>query len=419
MPKTINFDLEKDFNITLKKCSGGNYKSGFRYENYVNLKPNYELGYIFGTFLGDGCSRTITNKKRRSNSVNWYFGKNELEIAIKLNECVEKIFGRSTNIRETKNTPVVTLHDKPFADFLSHFGKRDNKHLPEEFLVLNKFYLQGLFDGLIDSDGNISKNNRISLHNSSKKIIELFGVINYILQGYFPNVAIRNPTVGGLKNCNIENVKTTYNSRLLKRPDYRFTKNYQIVKILKKESLEQEVEVFDLEIDDDTHSFIANNSIVHNSVCLTKNVTGVTLPQFSCIQDCHAGKMIAENTTGRKITLIADGGIREIGDICKAIGQGADFVMSGKLFAGCIEAPGKGIYRGSASSDVQTKYRTDKEYVPTPEGTSIKVEQTNESVLQLIEHVAGGLRSAYSYSNARNTGEFQTKVLFGIRHNKT
>jgi len=155
------------------------------------------------------------------------------------------------------------------------------------------------------------------------------------------------------------------------------------------------------------------------AACTTKNITGVTLPVFSCIQDCNLGKLRMQDKFGKPILLVADGGIREIGDICKAIGAGADMVMSGRLFAGCLEAPGKGIYRGSASSDVQTLYRTDKEYVPTPEGTSMNIELTNESATQVVEHIAGGLRSAYSYTGARNTKEFKEKVIFGIRHNKT
>jgi GMP reductase len=64
-------------------------------------------------------------------------------------------------------------------------------------------------------------------------------------------------------------------------------------------------------------------------------------------------------------------------------------------------------------------YRTDKEYIPTPEGKSIFVDSTGEAAGQVVEHIAGGIRSACSYVGARNIKEFQEKCTFGTRHNKT
>jgi len=159
--------------------------------------------------------------------------------------------------------------------------------------------------------------------------------------------------------------------------------------------------------------------IAGGAVCVTKNVTGVVVPMFSCLQDCVIAKNDFEQKFGRELIICADGGVREIGDIAKAVGLGCNIVMSGKMFAGCIEAPGKGRYSGSASSDVQTMYRTDKEYVPTPEGKSIVVDSTGESAGQVVEHIAGGIRSSCSYVGARNIKEFQEKCTFGTRHNKT
>jgi len=154
------------------------------------------------------------------------------------------------------------------------------------------------------------------------------------------------------------------------------------------------------------------------AVCLTKNVTGVTVPMFSCVLECSKQIEITNHNLGTKIALVADGGCSEIGDVCKAISAGADLVMVGKLFAGCKETPKPGIYRGSASQDVQKTYRSDKEYLPTPEGKSISVELTGESSADIVNHIAGGLRSCYSYCGARNTEVFRSKVRYGIRHNK-
>lgn len=153
------------------------------------------------------------------------------------------------------------------------------------------------------------------------------------------------------------------------------------------------------------------------SVCVTKNVTGVTIPMISSVTSAVIAAKKCEQKHGRKFYIIADGGVKEIGDVCKAIGMGADLVMSGRLFAGCDEAPQGTLYRGSASQDVQEKYRTDAANMPTPEGTTETLTKTG-SVANIVELIAGGLRSAFSYVNARNIHEFQENCEFGIRHNK-
>jgi len=154
---------------------------------------------------------------------------------------------------------------------------------------------------------------------------------------------------------------------------------------------------------------IAKVGIGPGAVCLTKNVTGVTRPQFSAVLECSKGIL----------PTVADGGIREIGDICKAIGVGASMVMCGKLFAGTQEAPGARIegskvYRGMASKDAMLTIREDDGNLPTPEGMTTTIKQEG-SVIEVVKHIQGGLRSAMSYSNARTIEEFKTKSNFGIR----
>jgi IMP dehydrogenase len=152
------------------------------------------------------------------------------------------------------------------------------------------------------------------------------------------------------------------------------------------------------------------------AVCLTKNVTGVTVPQLGAIQAC-ASADIPDGV--RKFPLIvADGGIREYGDVAKAIAAGADMVMIGGLFAGTDEAPGdlingKKVYRGMASRDAMRVIRVG-ESMPTPEGTSILVDSKGP-VGNIVQDIAGGLRSAFSYSNARTIKEFWKNAQFGIK----
>ena len=152
-------------------------------------------------------------------------------------------------------------------------------------------------------------------------------------------------------------------------------------------------------------------------VCETKNVTGVNTPMFTAVQRC------AEVTDK---PIIADGGARAYGDVAKAIGAGATAVMSGYFFAGCPENPERSkiydatthtylpIYRGMASRDAMAVIRETVKGLPTPEGRSTTT-SLKPSARVVVEEIAGGLRSAYSYVGARTTKEFWSKVSFGYR----
>lgn len=140
-------------------------------------------------------------------------------------------------------------------------------------------------------------------------------------------------------------------------------------------------------------------------VCLTKNVTGVTMPMFSAIAEC-AG-------VDKNLKIIADGGIREYGDIAKALGAGASLVMSGYLFAGTTEAASQKEYRGMASIGAMAKIRS-LDSAPTPEGKTISVE-TKGSVENIMKDIKGGLQSSFAYTGSRNLSEFQNSVEFGYR----
>lgn len=153
------------------------------------------------------------------------------------------------------------------------------------------------------------------------------------------------------------------------------------------------------------------------NVCSTKNVTGVTVPQFTAVKECA---LTARNMVGNGPLIVADGGITEIGDIAKALGAGADLVMCGRLFAGCREAPGervggKKVYRGMASRDAMLTIRNVSS-LPTAEGISTLIDASEHSAIDVVNQIKGGLQSAFSYSNARNLCEFQINARFGVRH---
>ncbi len=153
------------------------------------------------------------------------------------------------------------------------------------------------------------------------------------------------------------------------------------------------------------------------NVCTTKNVTGVTVPQFSAVMECAS---VLHTMYGNKPLIVADGGISEIGDIAKALGAGADLVMCGRLFASAREAPGervggKKVYRGMASKDAMLTIRNVSS-LPTAEGISTLIDASEHSAVDIVNQIKGGLQSSFSYSNARNLCEFHLNAKFGIRH---
>jgi IMP dehydrogenase len=127
------------------------------------------------------------------------------------------------------------------------------------------------------------------------------------------------------------------------------------------------------------------------AACTTREVTGFGVPQLTAIYECAK-----EKDWGFK--LIADGGIKNSGDIVKALAAGADSVMLGSLLAGCDEAPNPGEYYGNAS------YRVNGHNAP--EGVSGTVEKTGP-VADVIKKLAWGIRSGISYAGATNLEELR------------
>jgi len=157
------------------------------------------------------------------------------------------------------------------------------------------------------------------------------------------------------------------------------------------------------------------------SICTTRVVAGVGVPQISAILD------VAKVTKPAGIPLIADGGIKFSGDIAKAIAAGADVVMIGNLLAGTTESPGEFViykgrryksYRGMGSLGAmiegsKSRYFQD-EYEPeklVPEGIEGRVPYKGD-VKDVVYQLIGGLRSAMGYCGCATIPEFQTKTRF-------
>ena len=148
------------------------------------------------------------------------------------------------------------------------------------------------------------------------------------------------------------------------------------------------------------------------SICSTRIQTGHGVPTLQSVMDC--------SSSDRNAAIIADGGIKNSGDAAKALAAGADFVMLGSVLAGTDETPGdlirgttenRKIYRGMASREAQKSWRN---RVSSVEGisTTVAAKGPVDSVLKDLEW---GIRSALSYSGARNLKEFRALSDFIIQ----
>jgi len=157
------------------------------------------------------------------------------------------------------------------------------------------------------------------------------------------------------------------------------------------------------------------------SICTTRIVAGVGVPQFTAINDC------AIEAAKFGIPIIADGGIKYSGDIAKALAAGASSVMMGSLLAGCYETPGELItfqgrqyktYRGMGSLAAMQKGSSDRYFQDgtakeklVPEGVEGRVPYAG-MLKDVIFQLLGGLRSSMGYCGSKDIATFQQKAEF-------
>ncbi|MEW6141683.1 MAG: GuaB3 family IMP dehydrogenase-related protein [Chloroflexota bacterium] len=139
------------------------------------------------------------------------------------------------------------------------------------------------------------------------------------------------------------------------------------------------------------------------AACTTREVLGVGVPQVTATMDSSAARDAYFKESGRYVPIITDGGMKNGGDICKAIGAGADAIMLGSIFAGAKEAPGRGYHWGMANP-----------HASLPRGTRVKV--ASGAPLERIlfgpssktdgtENLIGALRTSMGVCSARNIKE--------------
>jgi IMP dehydrogenase len=158
------------------------------------------------------------------------------------------------------------------------------------------------------------------------------------------------------------------------------------------------------------------------SICTTRVVAGVGVPQITAISD------VSKALEGTGVPLIADGGVRFSGDVAKAIAAGASTVMMGGMFAGTEEAPGEVVlfqgrsyksYRGMGSLGAMTDGSADRYFQDpannadklVPEGIEGRVPYKG-SVLAIIFQLVGGVRASMGYCGCASIEEMRTKPEF-------
>lgn len=169
------------------------------------------------------------------------------------------------------------------------------------------------------------------------------------------------------------------------------------------------------------------------SICTTRVVAGVGVPQFSAVLNC------AEAAAKYNIPVIADGGIKHTGDIPKALAAGAGSVMIGGLFAGVEESPGETVlyegrryklYRGMGSLSAMKSGSKDRYFQDVeddlkklvPEGIEGRV-PFKGTIAEVVYQMTGGLRAAMGYTGCETIEALQTRAQFvrvtaaGLREN--
>lgn len=155
------------------------------------------------------------------------------------------------------------------------------------------------------------------------------------------------------------------------------------------------------------------------SICTTRVVAGIGVPQLTAVMDCaeRADKF------GKKV--IADGGIKYSGDITKAIGGGAAAVMIGSLFAGTLESPGEieiyqgrsfKVYRGMGSLSAMAcgskdRYFQENAKKLVPEGVEGRVPYRG-ALSEIVFQMCGGIRAGMGYCGTRTIDELRKKAVF-------
>lgn len=201
--------------------------------------------------------------------------------------------------------------------------------------------------------------------------------------------------------------------------------NQQMIlsKVITCEAHAVKVDVWDIEVDCPTHSFVANNAIVHNSICTTQDVCGIGRGQASAVYH------VSEYAASYGVPIIADGGIASSGSIVKALALGASTVMMGGMLAGTDESPGDFIYkdgvrlkkyRGMGSKTarnettdgtaVKSRYNSSQKDVFVPQGVTGSV-LSKGTVKEYVPYLAQAVKHGFQNIGCKSIYDIQNEEI--------
>ncbi|HEY1352910.1 MAG TPA: IMP dehydrogenase [Ktedonobacteraceae bacterium] len=382
LPRHLAFELAPHLALELPAPSDG--REGSAAQTRSALATSSDLGYLFGTFLRDG--HVSANPGPR---ICWRLAHYGQDAIVKLMQCIQRVSGLEAVCVHHGSVPSLEVVSLPWARLLREFGECQHRQLPAAYLCTQRDYLQGLAAGLREGATP-------GVPAPSQSLVELDQILCYLLDGRLPASAA----------------------------SWHQLANYQAVERLEVRRAGHAVPVYDLEVACPTHSFIAENAIVHNSICTTRVIAGVGMPQVTAIYEC------ANIAHKYGVPLVGDGGIQYSGDIAKAIAAGADTVMLGSLLAGVDESPGELIisqgerfkdYRGmgSVAAMKQRSFSKDRyfqgdiieEARVIAEGIEARVAYKG-MLGPLIYQLIGGLRQSMGYAGCASIAQMQERTRF-------
>jgi guanosine monophosphate reductase len=360
LPKNIEWDLPESIKLDLCK--------------FMNKNTTFDNNYIY---IGENkYNRFLDLDKKMGNIIGNYLYN------------INSIQNLRNYIDNFKLTHILNTHDSLIKNFLTSLSLK----FPIIYYNKNIEFIKGLYIGLLNTNDEEFKKDK-HYYTVIPQLNELF---------YFCVLSL------GF------NFKFSKKNKMIIVDKKASTKKYLINKFKNINNEEKIVDTYDLEIDNECHSFIANHSIVHNSACLTRTQTGIGVPQLSAVNDC------ANGAHDYNSYIIGDGGITCAGDISKGLGAGADFIMLGGLLGGHDENPGEiieennkkfKIFYGMSSKTSMEKNYGKMDNYRSSEGRTCKIPYKGK-IENTIEDLLGGVRSTCTYVGAKNIEELPEKSIF-------
>jgi inosine-5'-monophosphate dehydrogenase len=421
LPKQIAFDLPKQFAIDLGQFADQQEE----HSEHLTISASYELGLLFGAFLGCGEITLTDTGAGKHGQVVLSFADRDNDLVSHFKKTLRRLIGRKVTAIFGPDSVTIQFDALPWARLLAQFGAQDAKRLPASYLCTDAQYIRGLRDGIFDSGARLDPGKGVYVDTATAYLAELYSIITFLTGSPFPQVELCYPNTSDTAKAATGQNRPVYRTRLAhltyesnERP------SFQKIEMLERRDLGVAVPVYDIEVDCPTHSFIADNAIVHNSICTTRIVAGSGVPQITAIFDC------ARAAAEFDVPVIGDGGIQFSGDIAKALAAGAETVMLGSLLAGTDESPGDLIisqgerykdYRGMGSIGAmkQRSFSKDRYFQgDVTDETQLIAEGIEGRVpykgplTTIITQLVGGLRQAMGYCGAADILALQQQARF-------